>query len=168
MPFGLCNVLATFQRLMDKAFLAEIHYFVLVYLNDILIFSGTIEEHWDHLWQALQRLQDAQLYGRLHKCAFLKTQVDYLGFEVNAIGVHASPEKVKAVVEWSRPKASTMYGLFSGWLPIIESLSEDSIKWPSLWQSWQNQHWSGNWEMQKKEAFGFESRISDNSNAWVA
>ena len=73
MPFGLCNAPATFQRLMNKVFAKEINYFILVYLDDILIFSRSVEEHWQHLRQALQRLIEAKLYGRLHKCDFLKT-----------------------------------------------------------------------------------------------
>ena len=84
---------------MNKVFTAEINSFILVYLDDILVFSRSIEEHWSRLRQALQRLRESKLYGRLHKCDFLKTRVDYLGFEVTAEGVHASPEKVKAVVE---------------------------------------------------------------------
>ena len=104
MPFGLCNAPATFQRLMNKVFAAEINNFVLVYLDDILVFSRSIEEHWSHLRQALQRLRESKIYGRLHNCDFLKTRVHYLGFEVSAEGVLASPEKVKAVVEWPRPK----------------------------------------------------------------
>ena len=77
----------------------------MVYLDDILIFSRTIEEYSDYLREALQRLREAKLYGRLHKCDFLKTRIDYLGFEVSAARVHASPEKMKAVVEWPQPKS---------------------------------------------------------------
>ena len=65
----------------------------MVYLDAILIFSRSIEEHWDHLNIALERLRRAKLYGRLHKCEFLKDKVDYLGFEVSAEGIHASPER---------------------------------------------------------------------------
>ena len=117
MPFGLCNAPGTFQQLMNRVFVAEINSFVLVYLDDILIFSHTIEEHWDHLRQALQRLREAKLYGRLHKCDFLKTRVDYLGFEVSAAGVHASPYKVKAVVEWPRLKSQHYVRSFLGLAP---------------------------------------------------
>ena len=70
MPFGLCNAPASFQRLMNKVFTATIGDFILVYLDDILVFSRTVEEHWEHLRQALQRLREAKLYGRLHKCEF--------------------------------------------------------------------------------------------------
>ena len=105
MPFGLCNAPATFQRLMNTVFAEDINSFILVYLDDILIYSRTLEEHWDHLRKALKKLQDAKLYGRLHKCEFLKDRVEYLGFEVSQEGVHASPEKVRAVVEWPRPQA---------------------------------------------------------------
>ena len=99
-----------------------------MYLEDILIFSRTIEEHWDHLRQALQRLREAKLYCRLHKCDFLKTRVDYLGFEVSATGVHASPEKVKAVVEWSQAKSQhdvrSFLGLDSYYRKFIRGFSQ--------------------------------------------
>ena len=86
MSFGICNALASFQRLMNKVFTGTIGDFILVYLDDSLVFSHTIEEHWEHLRQALQRLSEANLYGRLHKCEFLKDKVDYLGFEVSSQG----------------------------------------------------------------------------------
>ena len=89
MPFGLTNAPASFQRLMNKVFKEEMNVFVLVYLDDILIFSNSLKEHWEHLWVALRRLKEAKLYGRLHKCDFLKDRIDYLGFEVSAEGVHA-------------------------------------------------------------------------------
>ena len=67
MPFGLCNAPSTFERLMNKVFAKEINSFILVYLDDILILSRSVGEHWDHLNTALDRLRQAKLYGRLHK-----------------------------------------------------------------------------------------------------
>ena len=106
MPFGLCNAPNTFQRLMNTIFEREINSFILVYLDDILIYSRSIKEHWDHLRIALDRLRRAKLYGRLHKCEFLKDKVDYLGFEVSQDGIHASPEKVKASLDCPRPQSA--------------------------------------------------------------
>ena len=105
MPSGLCNAPATFQRLMNKVFAENIGKFIAVYLDDILIFSRNLDEHWQHLRWALEKLREAKLYGRLHKCEFLKDQVDYLGFEVSPGGIKASPGKIRAVIEWPRPKS---------------------------------------------------------------
>ena len=101
MPFGLANAPAAFQRLMNQTFKNELDVFVLVYLDDILIFSRTLEDHIQHIRVALGRLRDAKLYGRLHKSEFFKQKVEYLGFDVSPKGVQPSPDKVKAIVEWS-------------------------------------------------------------------
>ena len=82
MPFGLCNAPTAFQPLMNTIFEKEIISFVLVNLGDILIYSRSIGEHWDYLKIALKKLRLAKLFRRLHKCEFLKDEVDYLGFEV--------------------------------------------------------------------------------------
>ena len=105
MPFGLCNAPATFQRLMNKVFVDNIGKFIVVYLDDILIFNRNLDEHWKHLRWALEKLREAKLYGRLHKCEFLKDQVDYLGFEVSPGGIKASPGKIRVVIEWPKPKS---------------------------------------------------------------
>ena len=81
MPFGLCNAPATFQRLMNKVFTDNIGKFIAVYLDNILIFSRNLDEHWQHLRWALEKFREAKFYGRLHKCMFLKDQVDYLGLK---------------------------------------------------------------------------------------
>ena len=105
MPFGLTNAPATFQRLMNKVFAGNLDKFIAVYLDDILIFSQNLDEHWEHLQWALARLREAKLYGRLHKCEFLKDQVEYLGFEVGPRAIQASPENVRAIIEWPRQKS---------------------------------------------------------------
>ena len=105
MPFGVTNAPATFQRLMNNLFKEELDAFVLVYLDDILIFSQTLQDHIIHIRQALEKLRKAKLYARLHKCSFFKEQVEYLGFDVSAEGVKPSPEKVRTVVEWPRPQS---------------------------------------------------------------
>ena len=104
MPFGLMNAPSVFQRLMNQIFAEELGIFVLVYLDDILIFSETVEQHWQHLRDALARLRKAKLYGRIHKCTFLKPQVEYLGFDVSAEGIKPSASKVQAILEWPTPE----------------------------------------------------------------
>ena len=88
---------------MNTIFEKEINSFVLVYLDDILIYSRSVGEHWGHLRCALGKLHWAKLYGRLHKCQFRKDKVDYLRFEVGHYGIRTSPEKVKAILDWPRP-----------------------------------------------------------------
>ena len=74
-------------------------------MDDIFIHIRSIEEHWEHLHHALDKLCRAKIYGRLHKCEFLKDEVDYLGFEVGHDGIRTSPEKVRAILDWPRPQS---------------------------------------------------------------
>ena len=104
MPFGVTNAPATFQRMMNVLFQEELDAHALVYLDDVLIFSQTLEDHVQHIRQALQKLRAPQFSARLHKCSFFQTKVEYLGFDVSADGVQPSPGKVRAVVEWPRPQ----------------------------------------------------------------
>ena len=105
MPFGVTNAPATFQRMMNSLFKEELDDFILVYLDDILIFSRTLQEHIRHIRIALERLRTAKFYARLHKCSFFQTRVEYLGFDVSVRGIQPSPEKVKTIVEWPTPKS---------------------------------------------------------------
>ena len=104
MPFGVTNAPSTFQRMMNSLFKEELDDFVLVYLDDILVFSSTLEEHIAHIQKTLDRLRRAKLYARLHKCSFFQRRVEYLGYDVSADGIQPSASKVKAVVEWPRPQ----------------------------------------------------------------
>ena len=99
MPFGVANAPATFQRMMNSLFKDELDAFVLVYLDDILVFSQTLEDHIPHIRIALQKMRDAKFFARLHKCSFFQKKVEYLGFDVSRHGVLPSPENVRTVVE---------------------------------------------------------------------
>ena len=103
MPFGLCNAPATFQRIMNTILRDGLDKFVLVFLDDILIFSRTKEEHEKHIRQILDRLRAEKFFGRLKKCDFFKTEVEYLGFDVGAYGIKPSLSKVQAVADWPVP-----------------------------------------------------------------
>ena len=85
-------------------------------------------EHWDHLKRALDELRRAKLFGRLHKCEFLKEQVDYLGFEVGKDGIRTSPEKVKAILDLPRPQSThdirSFWGLTSYYRKFVRGFSQ--------------------------------------------
>ena len=83
MPFVLCNAPASFQRLMNKVFAYNIGEFITISLDDILVFCRNLDEHWQHLRWALDQLRKGKLYGRLHRCEFLKDQVDSLAYEIS-------------------------------------------------------------------------------------
>ena len=101
MPFGLTNAPSTFQSLMNSIFKKFLRKLVLVFFDDILIYSKTWEEHLQHVDQALQLLEDHQLYAR---CAFGPKEVEYLGHIVSHEGVKVDPNKIMAIMEWPIPK----------------------------------------------------------------
>jgi hypothetical protein len=104
MGFGLCNAPATFTRLMTHVLEPFIHQFVIVYLDDICIYSKTPEEHLDHLRQVLTALRNHKLFIKMVKCFWAKMETDYLGFIVGNGIVRTSPSKVAAVKDWPLPE----------------------------------------------------------------
>ncbi|CAJ2644751.1 unnamed protein product [Trifolium pratense] len=104
MPFGLTNAPATFQSLMNTIFQTVLRKYVLVFFDDILIYSKTWQEHLEHLSAVLQVLQDNQLFVKLSKCSFGVSEIEYLGHTVNGNGVSMDKEKVQAVLDWPTPK----------------------------------------------------------------
>ena len=102
MPFGLCNAPATFQRLMQRI-LRSLEDFCSVYIDDVIVFSSSIEEHLDHLKQIFARLQRVGLRLQPKKCIFGSQEVLYLGHLVSAKGIYPNPAKTKAVMEFPVP-----------------------------------------------------------------
>jgi len=94
MPFGLMNSPATFMRLMDDILQPFTNSFVVVYFDDILIFSQSWEEHLHHIRQVLQTLRQHNLCANVEKCTFGMTQVQYLGYNIDEQGVHVDLAKI--------------------------------------------------------------------------
>ena len=93
-PFELKNAPATFMRLMDEILWPFTNSFVVVYLDDILIFNQSWEEHLHHIWQVLQKLRQHKLCDNLEKCTFGMTQVQYMWYIIDEWGVHVDPAKI--------------------------------------------------------------------------
>ena len=104
MPFGLMNAPTTFMDLMHRIFQPYLDQFVVVFVDDILIYSQSEEEHEDYLGIVLQALRDHQLYAKINKCEFWLIEVKFLGHVILASSVSVDPDKVKVIMIWERPK----------------------------------------------------------------
>ena len=114
MPQGLCNVPATFQRIMDTI-LSDLKYScVLIYLNNITVFSRTFNEHLEHLKQVFIRLAKNNLKLKPKKCHFFKDWIDYLGFIVSKDGLAPQPDKVAAIEYMTSPQSKQDIQVFLG------------------------------------------------------
>lgn len=103
MPFGLTNAPATFQAYINKALAGYLDDFCVVYLDDILIYSRSTEEHAEHLRLVLERLRRYALYANPKKCRFYTKEVEFLGFVVSDKGVSMDPERVSTIRDWPEP-----------------------------------------------------------------
>ena len=114
MPFGLTNAPATFQAYINRALRGLVDDFCVVFLDDILIFSKTAEEHLQHLELVIERLYRAELYANVKKCEFFKPELEFLGFLVNNEGIRMNPARVTTISEWLRPQTYRDIQVFLG------------------------------------------------------
>jgi hypothetical protein len=105
--FGLTNAPAYFMDMMNKVFMDELDKCVVVFIDDILVFSKTAEEHEEHLRIVLEKLRQQQLYAKFNKCKFWMEEVAFLGHVLSAEGVIVDPRKIEAVSKWQSPKSVT-------------------------------------------------------------
>ena len=125
MPFGLTNAPAAFIDLMHRVFQPYLDQFIVVFVDDILIYSQSEWEHEYNLRIVLQLLRDHQMYAKFSKCEFWLTEVRFLGHMVSASGMSVDPEKVKAVMSWERPMSVLEIRSFLGMARYYRRFIED-------------------------------------------
>jgi hypothetical protein len=104
LAMGLCNAPGTFMQLMNETFADMLNKFVLVFLDDIIIFSSSLEEHEKHLRAVLDRLRKEKLYAKKSKCALFQQEVEFLGHYVGVNGLRIMEDKLQAVTDWPTPR----------------------------------------------------------------
>ncbi|KAL4013991.1 hypothetical protein IC575_026176 [Cucumis melo] len=125
MPFGLTNAPTFFMDLMNRIFHQYLDQFVLVFIDDILVYSMDKKAYEEHLRIVLQTLRDKKIYAKFSKCEFWLNQVVFLGHVVSAGGVSVDPQKVEVVVNWERPASATEVHSFLGLAGYYRRFVED-------------------------------------------
>ncbi|EUC55562.1 Transposon Tf2-1 polyprotein [Rhizoctonia solani AG-3 Rhs1AP] len=153
MPFGLCNAPAAFQHFMNDIFRDILDVYVVIYLDDILIFSKNQEDHVKHVQEVLKRLRDNSCYCNLEKCFFFKSEVEYLGVIANGEGVRANPEKITKAVDWATPQSVKGVQEFLGFVNFYRRFIKDFNKIAFPLYKLLNKDVPWTWESQQEEAF---------------
>ncbi|XP_060719718.1 retrovirus-related Pol polyprotein from transposon 412 [Tachysurus vachellii] len=128
MPFGLCNAPSTFQRLMERLFGDQQCQSLLLYLDDIVVFSSSVDQHLERLEMVLSRLGNQGLKAKLGKCAFFQPEVKYLGHVVSSHGVATDPSKIEVVAQWRTPTSVSEVRSFLGFASYYRRFVEGFAK----------------------------------------
>jgi hypothetical protein len=123
MSFGLTNAPAHFTYLMNSVFMPELDKFVVVFIDDILIYSKNEEEHAQHLQIVLMCLREHQLYAKFSKCAFWLEEIQFLGHVLSAKGIAVDPSKIKDILSGNRQPLYIKSEVSLDWLVITADLS---------------------------------------------
>ena len=128
LPFGLTNAPAVFMDLMNRIFEEFVDHFVIVFIDDILVYSASAVEHEEHLRMVLETLRRHQLYPKFSKCEFWLQEVKFLGYVVSASGVAVDPSKVEAMLDWKLPTTVTEVSSFMGLAGYYRRFIQDFSK----------------------------------------
>nr|GEY92398.1 putative reverse transcriptase domain-containing protein [Tanacetum cinerariifolium] len=155
MPFGLTNVPAVFMDLMNRIFHEYLDKFVIVFIDDILVYSKMKEEHEEHLRIMLGTLRQEKSYAKFSKCEFWLGQVVFLGHIVSADGITMDPAKVEAITKWPRPKTVTevrsFLGLAGYYRRFVEGFSRLALPLAKLMRKGEKFVWNEEREKSFKE-----------------
>ncbi|GJT59276.1 putative reverse transcriptase domain-containing protein [Tanacetum coccineum] len=132
MPFGLTNAPAVFMDLINRVFKPYLDKFVIVFIDDILIYSCNKEEHADHLRIILELLRKEKLYAKFSKCDFWFSIVEFLGYLIDSQGLHVDPAKIKAIKNWASPTTPTEIRQFLGLTGYYRRFIKDFAKIANL------------------------------------
>ena len=153
MPFGLTNAANTFMRLMNHVLRHFIGKFVVVYFDDILIYSKTLDDHLEHLRSVLEVLRKESLYANREKYTLCTNQVVFLGFVVSSKGVQVDEEKVKAIRDWPTPKNVSEVRSFHGLASFYRRFVKDFSILASPLNEIVNKRVGFKWESEQEKAF---------------
>ena len=142
LPFGLTNAPATFMHMMNSIFRPYLDKFVIVFLDDILIYSRSLAEHRRHVRQALDLLRENRLYANAKKCSFFKESLSFLGHVVSAEGISMEKDKVKAIQDWPPPVnvsgVRSFLGLAGYYRKFVRNFSKIASPLSELYRRTQN------------------------------
>jgi hypothetical protein len=159
MPFGLTNAPSTFMRLMNEVLREFIKKFVVVYLDDILIFSKTKAEHLKHLAIVMRKLQQEKLLINMKKCSFMKTELIYLGFVISVNELKMDLDKVEVIKNWPSPRnifeVRSFHGLASFYRKFIRNFSGISV---AMMDTVKKRHKSFHWTTEAEKSFNLLKR----------
>ena len=145
MSFGLTNAPAAFMDLMNRVFHPYLDRFVIVFIDDILVYSGCSEEHSEHLRIVLQTLRERQLYAKLSKSQFWHDRVTFLGHVISVEGVSVDPQKIVAVVNLKPPKnvseVRSFLGLTGYYMKFVEGFFKIAAPLTKLTRKYVNYDW---------------------------
>ncbi|WVZ84760.1 hypothetical protein U9M48_031751 [Paspalum notatum var. saurae] len=154
MSFGLTNAPAFFMYLMNSVFMNELDKFVVVFIDDILVYSKNEKEHEEHLRIVLSRLRDHKLYAKFSKCAFWLKEVAFLGHILSAKGVAVDPSKVEDVLNWKQPQTVTEIRSFLGLAGYYRRFIKDFSKIAKPMTALTQKNAKFAWSPKCEEAFG--------------
>ena len=150
MPFRLTNAPGIFMDLMNRIFRPFVDKFVVVFIDDILIYSKNEEEHEEHLRIVLRTLKEQKLYAKFKKCEFWLEQISFLGHVVSKEGILVDPEKIKSIIMWTPPKnvieVRSFLGLAGYYRRFVEGFSKIAAPLSQLTQKGVKFEWSDKYQ----------------------